>query len=814
MAIKPTEEQRAACDAFTTGGDLALVAGAGTGKTSSLVLMGSAAGKRRGVYVSFNREIADHAKTVFGPNVECRTAHSFAYRAVGRRYADRIQKSAHLPPAETARRLGLRRDLVVNGRVIKINHQARLVMGMVRRFCYTTAEMVMARHLEPVNGLTPDEQDHLAAVLHPYAQRAWEDIQSPHGNLRFEHDHYLKMWALTRPLLPGEFVLLDEAQDTNPVLEEIFLSQQTQRVCVGDPSQQIYEWRFAKDVMSGFPATQLRLTKSFRFGPVVAEQANRWLQHAGSDLRLAGFEARSSRLAALPDADAVLVRSNNDAVAEIIAYQQLGVPVELCGGGNALRRIAQAAQQLKEGKGTSHAELFLFRTWEEVQEYVEHDRTAADLRTLVKLVDTYGPDAIIQAVDRLAPKGQGKVIVSTVHKAKGREWARVRIGPGFHPPAPDQHDVPQPIRLDEARLAYVAVTRASDTLDMEGLSWLDEHEQQLAALADDSGTLNARLIALPLTKQLAYPSAPVSRFMVRHLPGVQVLRDDYLRRVADVPQAVQPLDARSPNWPCLGHVIDYRLRLSLGASLGGAVPHGVLLVQGDSEPLRGAAPRGAARKSLGLAGQELLVRIAAYRDHPDGTEEDELTRLCYVAAQFERIYREGGIEATNLFAGLRQEVTLDGLLTRVPAYAVEDASAQMRLAQPVFQRFWQLPPEKIKCAPIPEGAADLGGADGDFVLDGLLLDCKATLYPRRIGREEIYQLAGYTLLDYANTFGITSVGFYLSRQGALIDWPLENFLAILGGKKPADKLRKLLKSELWQAGRQCPELPLRVNGVH
>ena len=811
MAIKPTSEQEAARDAFTTGRDLALVAGAGTGKTSTLVLMGAAAGRRRGVYISFNREIADHAKTVFGPNVECRTAHSFAYRAVGRRYADRIQRSAHLPPAETARRLGIARNLVINGRTIKINHQARLVMGMVRRFCYTTAEAVMARHLEPVNGLTFDEQDYLATVLHPYAKKAWEDIQSPHGNLRFEHDHYLKMWALTRPTLPGEFVLLDEAQDTNPVLEEIFLNQPAQRVCVGDPSQQIYEWRFAKDVMSGFPALQLRLTKSFRFGPAVAEQANRWLKHAGADLRLAGFEARSSRLDELPEADAVLVRSNNDALAEIIGYQQLGVPVELCGGGNALRRIAQAAQQLKEGKGTSHAELFLFKTWDEVQEYVEHDRTAADLRTLVNLVDTYGPEAIIQAVDRLAPKGKGKVMVSTVHKAKGREWARVRIGPGFHPPVADHNDVPQPIRLDEARLAYVAVTRASDILDTEGLSWLDEHEKQLAALADDSGKLNTRLIALPLTKQLAYPGAPVSRFMTRHLPGVQAVRDDYLRRVADVPPAVQPLDARSPNWPSLGHVVDYRLRLSLGSSLGGAVPYGVLLVQDENNPLRGTAPRGVARKSLAAAGQELLTRLAAYRRAPDDTDDDELTRLCYVAAQYERIFREGSIEATSLLAGLRHEVTLDGLLARVPAYAVDDAAAQMRLAQPVFERFWRLPPDKIKCAPVPEGSADLGGADGDFVLDGLLLDCKSTLYPRRIGREEIYQLAGYTLLDYADAFGITAVGFYLSRQGALIDWPLKDFLTMLGADKPVSEFRQLLKAELWRVGRECPGLPLRVN---
>ena len=49
------------------------------------------------------------------------------------------------------------------------------------------------------------------------------------------------MWALTRPRLSADFVLLDEAQDTNPVLEEIFLAQDAQRVCVGDPAQQIYE---------------------------------------------------------------------------------------------------------------------------------------------------------------------------------------------------------------------------------------------------------------------------------------------------------------------------------------------------------------------------------------------------------------------------------------------------------------------------------------------------------------------------------------------------------------------------------------------
>ena len=66
---------------------------------------------------------------------------------------------------------------------------------------------------------------------------------SPKGSLRFEHDHYMKMWAMTSPVLDGKFILLDEAQDTNPVLEEVFLAQDAQRVCVGDPAQQISGWR-------------------------------------------------------------------------------------------------------------------------------------------------------------------------------------------------------------------------------------------------------------------------------------------------------------------------------------------------------------------------------------------------------------------------------------------------------------------------------------------------------------------------------------------------------------------------------------------
>ncbi|GAB3950383.1 hypothetical protein GCM10028832_03360 [Streptomyces sparsus] len=66
----------------------------------------------------------------------------------------------------------------------------------------------------------------LAEVILPFAARAWTDLQDPEpGAVRFEHDHYLKMRALTALRIEADFLLLDEAQDINPVLEHVFAAQ-------------------------------------------------------------------------------------------------------------------------------------------------------------------------------------------------------------------------------------------------------------------------------------------------------------------------------------------------------------------------------------------------------------------------------------------------------------------------------------------------------------------------------------------------------------------------------------------------------------
>ncbi len=784
VPVEATDEQLAARGAFAGGAELALIAGAGTGKTSTLIMMGQVT-RKRGLYMAFNRATALDARRRFPSNVQCRTAHSLAFAITGQGFRDRLN-APRIPARESARRLGITRDLPIGPDKITAAHQARLVIGMIRSFCYSSAVEVLAGHMEPVNGLAPVEQQEVARLLLPHARRAWDDLCSPGGRLRFEHDHYLKMWALTKPRLPGEFILLDEAQDTNPVVEEVFLAQDAQRVCVGDPAQQIYAWRSARDVMTGFPAPQLHLTHSFRFGPRIADIANRWLRLAESGMRLTGSTSVKSRIGQSEAADAVLCRSNADVMTEVLKFLDANVPVAITGGGDALRGIAEAALQLKSGHRTSHPELFLFSNWGEVQEYAEHDTAGQDLRSIVQLVDAHGPDTIIRAVDLLAAEDEARVTVSTAHKAKGREWSCVRIGPGFAPPAADDDGQQRPLNPAEARLIYVAVTRARDLLDPAGIAWADEHE---AALGEPAGLIN-----LSLTSQLKFENSPVSQFLGEHLPRVHGPVGDYQRRIAGLARPVQPMDVRYPAWSSLGHAIDYRLRLLLGWLPGDPVRAGIEIT-GSPFPLRGA-PAGPARAALHTAGQHLLTVLKGYLAGRTRLTEDQVCQLCFVAASYEDVYRTGEVRRYSLLTGASPQTRLRDLTAAVPDYVAADLQRQLALASPVFERFRALPAHRVICGPVFTGSADIGGADADFIIGGLLLDCKATVSPFRLGNAEINQLAGYLLLDYDDQYGIDRVGLYLSRQGTAVTWKVAEFLELLGAKAPLPALRKQLRTSL------------------
>ncbi|MFD7068300.1 UvrD-helicase domain-containing protein [Streptomyces sp. NPDC059913] len=483
MSFTPTDEQTRAADHFRAGDHVALQAGAGTGKTSTLALL-SRNTNRRGRYIAYNRAIAHDAATRFPRTVTCKTAHSLAYAAIGHRYARRLD-APRRPAWRTGQDLGITKPTCIGDHALMPTTLSNTVLRTVTRFCHSADLELTNHHVPALRGLdSPTAHEQLADLVLPYARKAWEDLQRPdEGIVRFDPDHFLKIWSLTNPRIPAEFLLLDEAQDTNPVVEHIFNNQRdhAQLILVGDSAQAIYHWRGAKDVMTAFDGTHLTLSRSFRFGPRLAEEANRWLAIAQAPIRLTGTDTMPTEIGPLTHPDAILCRTNVGAMKHVMNLLAADIPVALVGGGASLRALALAARELKAGRRTSHPELVLFPTWETVQEYATHDPCGRDLQPLVDLVDAHGTDAILTAVSRLTTEDHAQVTISTAHKAKGREWARVQIADDFTPPKDtDEQDsqgrpVPGPINDSEARLAYVAVTRARTHLDTGGLAWIDTH---------------------------------------------------------------------------------------------------------------------------------------------------------------------------------------------------------------------------------------------------------------------------------------------------------------------------------------------------
>lgn len=470
----PTHEQAAAVEAAKTGENLVITACAGSGKTSTLRLIADALAPKTGVYIAYNKAIATDAAASFPPNVTCRTAHSFAYRAVGHRYKGRLN-APRMTGRQLADVLGIDRSYSLGSgdRELAEARVASMVMATVAKWCHSADARIEAKHAAAVVADVPGAEEvswELANYLAAEAQRAWEtDLSKESGRLPFSHDMYVKVWALSNPMLPGDFVLYDEAQDADPCIAGVVLAQKgMQLIAVGDESQAIYGWRGATDAMRNWPAAhRVTLSKSFRFGPAIADEANVFLDILGAPVRVEGFDEIDSVVGPLDASpDAILCRTNAAVIEEALAIID-GRRFAVVGGMDAIRKFAEAAEALMQGRRASwHPDLGAFKRWSDVMDYVTADEGGADLRSLANIVDDFGTQALYAVCDRaLKDESRVDVVLSTAHKAKGREWNSVKIAKDFQPS--DEGGISR----SEAMLMYVAVTRAKQSLDCSALSW-------------------------------------------------------------------------------------------------------------------------------------------------------------------------------------------------------------------------------------------------------------------------------------------------------------------------------------------------------
>lgn len=464
----PTPEQQEALRLFRTGDDLKIEACAGSGKTSTLMLLARST-RKSCLYLAFNRAIADEARSTFPKHVQCRTAHSLAFSSHGKGYGERLR--GRLLPHQLAQVIGL--SSTGSSGVLSAGFISRVLIQSLIKFCQSDDTSFGMAHLPDTLRFENEEDEYaFKRAISPYFSITWTELTDFSSTLSVPHDIYLKQWALSRPRCPARIVFLDEAQDANPLLLGLLQRWQkegAQIVYVGDRYQQIYSWRGAINAMSEIETLYtVQLTQSFRYGEAIAQVANAVLRHhrkVESQIR-GRADVQSCVVEAYEKPEAILCRGNATVISELVHHIDQ-VKCAIAGGVDDLVKMVEGLRSLLAGERPMNCpELQGFASWRELEEHA-HTELGQDLLPLLRLVEEYGVEQLSGLLERVqaTPVEEAELYLSTAHKSKGLEWRSVRLADDFPSPVHDEEPNPR-WSEEEAHLLYVACTRAREVLDI------------------------------------------------------------------------------------------------------------------------------------------------------------------------------------------------------------------------------------------------------------------------------------------------------------------------------------------------------------
>ena len=466
--FEPTVEQLQIIEAVAGGGDIAVNALAGTGKTTTLRLISQSIAPKRGCYIAFNKAIVDEARSKFPKNVNCLTAHGLAFKSTGHLYQHRLssRRVQWKDLADYFDALDFQFKSTSGPYGFSSSQIAKFASDTVSRFCKSTSEKIGREHVPkiPLIKVSDEIHEEFSIRVRDIAISMWKDLLAQSGYMKFEHDHYLKIWQLSKPTINADIILFDEAQDADPVMLDVVNSQQSQLVYCGDTFQSIYEWRGAKDALSLVHVDKrFWLTQSFRFGPEIAEIGNQILRRMDSPKEIIGLKTVNSEIVLLENPDAILCRTNYGAITSLREAQLLGRKAALMGNvKETLKIFTESCVRLINGQRNNHPELGVFQTWREALMWARDDsEVASDTAMLIRLVESIGANEMLDILGSTVDEKVAEVVITTVHKAKGREWNTVSLAGDFK--HPDDMDP------EELKLLYVAVTRAKEKLDISQL---------------------------------------------------------------------------------------------------------------------------------------------------------------------------------------------------------------------------------------------------------------------------------------------------------------------------------------------------------
>lgn len=506
-----TPEQRAIISHLaTTNAPLVIDAKAGSGKTSTL-LDALEHLKGNSLFMAYNRSIADELKAKagkrFGLDIMLRTqistVHSHglkAFNASGLRAKTLSGKLSFMLSDMVESRVSKDDDLHRNlGKIRNLTSMAK-AFGFGLSSSSETFPSIddedewlrLAEHFDIESELIGDTS--ISEVIE-WSIKLLKASNARTNSIDFDDMIYLPL-LLNLNIPTYDNVLLDEAQDINATRRELAfrsIAPGGRIVAVGDPNQAIYGFTGA-DVQSLSKITHranapvLPLSICWRCDAEIIRSAQCQVptiqpRPDAPDGQVLSIEFEADDFLSLPQpGDAILCRLNKPNVACCLGLLRRGKRAKIEGRdiGKRLEHHVQRANPLYASKALDETLLDLEVYKEtEIAKLVTRNKPESHIALLEDEIDAaaliiercleQSPAAIYTDFDRLLADLFGDdiskscVVLSSIHKAKGREWPRVFIL-GYddwmpHPMAKMPWEQEQ-----EQNLIYVAKTRAERNL--------------------------------------------------------------------------------------------------------------------------------------------------------------------------------------------------------------------------------------------------------------------------------------------------------------------------------------------------------------
>lgn len=286
-------------------------------------------------------------------------------------------------------------------------------------------------------------------------------------------------------MFQNDWVLIDEAQDTNASRRALALKMLKpggRLIAVGDPHQAIYGFTGADSdaldlIATSVNAKRMPLTVTYRCPKAVVKYAQQWVNHihaheSAPEGMVRTLEQDAKLIETVKGKDAILCRFNAPLIQMVYEFIGAGIAAKVEGRdiGNGLKALARRwkvksfdalLQRLDSYQEREVAKFTKKQQESKAQSVIDQ---VSCLRVIIARTQKVNPTATdhmkalsdqIDSIFEDSVNGN-HVVLTSIHKAKGREWNRVfwaQTGPASW--AKQDWELQQ-----ENNLCYVAATRA------------------------------------------------------------------------------------------------------------------------------------------------------------------------------------------------------------------------------------------------------------------------------------------------------------------------------------------------------------------